>query len=118
MHEFSICQTLVDAVLTEMRKIGSEHVRLLKTRVVVGGLRQIVPEYLEQAYDVLIRDTVAEGSVLKVEVTPVVGKCEDCGWNGDITKGKFCCANCGSKRAQIMGGMELYLDNLEIEEEE
>lgn len=118
MHEFSICQSLVDAVVDEMRKIGPGPVRLLKTRVVVGDLRQVVPEFLEQAYKILTKDTIAENSALEIERLPVSGRCEDCGWCGEMPMGKFGCQACGSARAEIVGGRELYLDNLEIEEEE
>jgi len=117
MHEFSICQSLVDAVVDEMRKIDPKPARLLKTRVVIGKLRQVVPEFLEQAYKILTKDTIAADSALEIECLPVSGRCEDCGWCGEMPVGKFGCQACGSVRAEIVGGRELYLDNLEIEEQ-
>jgi hydrogenase nickel incorporation protein HypA/HybF len=116
MHELSICQSLVDAVLAELTKLDS-NVRLRTTRVVVGGLRQVVPEYLQQAYEVLTKETPAQGSALEVKNTPVIGQCEDCGWQGELSKGGFACRKCASPSAQITGGMELYLESLEIEED-
>ena len=116
MHEFSICQSLVDAVVAEMEKIDPRPTRLLKTRVVVGEMRQVVPEFMEQAYKILTKDTVAEDSTLEIERWPIAGRCEDCGWCGEMPRGKFVCQKCGSARAKITGGMELYLDNIEIEE--
>jgi len=118
MHEFSICQSLVEAVVAELDKVGPDPVRLLKTRVVVGGLRQVVPENLKQAYEILTKDTIAEGSALEVKPAPIIGRCEDCGWQGELPRCEFFCQACGSNKAEIVGGMELYLDNMEIETEE
>jgi len=117
MHELSICQRIVDAVAAEMDKLPAGHGRLLKASVVVGGLRQIVPEYLSDAYAILAKDTVAEASSLEITTVPISGKCEECGWQGQMEKTNFACGSCGSARAEIVGGMELYLDSLEIEEE-
>lgn len=117
MHEFSICQTLVDTVVDEINKIDSKPVRLLKTRVVVGELRQIVPEYLKQAYEILTKDTVADGSTIEIKAIPISGRCEDCGWQGEMPKIEFYCRSCGSNKAEIVGGRELYLESLEIVED-
>jgi hydrogenase nickel incorporation protein HypA/HybF len=118
MHEFSICQSLVDGLLAEMARIDPPPTKLVKTRVVVGGLRQIVPEYLREAYQVLTKETPAEGSVLEVRSTPIVGKCLDCGWEGELEEPFFVCGGCDSCRGEIVGGKELYLESLEVEQDE
>lgn len=118
MHEFSICQSLVEVVIGEMKKVSSGPVHLVKACVVIGRLRQIVPEYLQQAYEILTKDTIAEGSALEVKPAPIIGRCEDCGWQGELPRCEFFCQACGSSKAEIVGGMELYLDNMEIETEE
>ena len=115
MHEFSICKGLVDAVVGEMAKLDPPPVRLVKARVVVGSMRQIVPEYLEEAYGILTKDTIAEGSTLEIKNVEIQGKCEECGWQGDIKSCDFSCPDCKSDKTEVAGGMELYLDNLEVE---
>jgi len=118
MHEFSICESLVDMVVAEMKKLGPGPTRLVKAKVVVGKLRNIVPEFLQQAYEVLTRETPAEGSVIEVVVAPLTGKCEECGWSGSMTADSFRCAGCGSFRAELTGGKELYLEHIEVEQDE
>ncbi len=78
MHEFAICENLVKCVVSEMaeREVASGQLRT--ARVVAGGLRQIVPAYMAQAYEVLTKDTPAEGSVLELKAVPVTGSCRDC----------------------------------------
>jgi len=115
MHEFGIGEELVAAVVTELTRF-SPLPRLQKVRVVVGGLRQVIPDNLLFAYEVLSRDTPAAGSALEIEILPLRGECTDCGWQGEITLPVFQCGSCGAYAMRTLGGMELYLDSLEIEE--
>ena len=113
MHEFSICESLVEGLVAEMKKINPPPQRLLRTRVVVGGLRQVVPEYLQEAYEILTRDTPAAGSVLEIRSAPIVGKCRDCGWQGDVENVLFECGACGSYKIELVGGTELYIESID-----
>ena len=98
-----------------MDKLDVCPARLLRVRAVVGSMRQIVPENLEQCYAVLIKDTVAEGSILEIKSLPVTARCKDCDWNGEMSRDWFFCHACSSPRIEITGGKELYLDNMQIE---
>jgi hydrogenase nickel incorporation protein HypA/HybF len=115
MHEFGIGEELVAAVVSEMGRFSPAS-RLCRVRVVVGGLRQVIPDNLAFAYEVLSRDTPAAGSALEVELLPVRGECAQCGWQGEIHDAVFQCGACGAFAVRTLGGMELYLDSLEIEE--
>lgn len=115
MHEFSICERIVEAVLGELSRLRPAPKRLCKVRVVVGRLHQIVPDYLTFAYDLLTRDTAAEGSEMEFVHAPVVGKCRNCGWSGDIELPIFRCGDCGVLDVELVGGKELYLEHLEVE---
>ena len=118
MHEFSICQEIVTSVLSEMEKVGAP-CRLVKTTILAGKLRQIVPEYLTFAYETLTKDTIAEGSALEVEVVPVVIECRECGWSGEVEGDYFYqCVECKSNKVEIKSGKELYLKSLEVEKDE
>lgn len=118
MHEFNICQTIVDTVVEKMESYNPPRPRLVMARIVIGKLRQLVPEYLKFAYETLTKDTVAQGSVLDIEFKPIIGRCQKCGWSGEMTTFAFKCGECGDVCAEITGGRELYLESLEIEENE
>ena len=118
MHEMSICQGIVEAVVEEMGRLDPPPERLIKIRVVAGGLHQIVPEYLCDAWTYLTRETPAEGSELELAFTPVRGRCrgEGCGWEGEIRPPRFQCPKCERFDLKLTSGKELYLDRMEIEE--
>ncbi len=118
MHEFNICQTIVDSALAHIKGTDSSKVRLVKITVVMGRLRQIVPDYLHSAYELLTKGTIAEGSSLEIKLTPIVFTCDSCGQNTESDKARFRCGSCGSQRGQVSGGRELYLESLEVEEDD
>jgi len=101
-----------------MKKHGAPAGSLRKTRVVVGALHQIVPDNLTFAYEALTRDTPAAGSRLKLKVVPITAACRACGWRGGIRPPVFLCAACHSGGIELITGRELYLDNLEIEQDD
>ena len=115
MHEFAIGEELVKAVLGEMAQLTPPPHNLRSVRVVVGALRQVVPENLAFAYEIFSRDTPAAGSALEITVVPVTALCRDCGWQGQIDDRPFLCRECGAVNLQTLQGMELFLDRLEVE---
>lgn len=118
MHEMSICQGIVEAVVEEMGRLDPPPERLIRVRVVVGALHQIVPEYLCDAWKLLTSDTPAAGSELELAFKPVRGRCRagDCGWEGEITPPIFQCPTCEAFDIELESGKELYLDRMEIEQ--
>lgn len=114
MHEFAICESLVDIVLKELEKLDGS-AQLVKTRVVIGALRQVVPETLTFAYETLTKATRAAGSQLEIQHLPASGRCKHCGWEGTLTSELLVCPECGEVGFDITQGTELYIDSLEIE---
>ena len=117
MHEFGICERIVEGVLEELNRVDPPP-RLIKSRLVVGRLHQLIPEHMRFAYEVLTRDTPAAGSELEVIVKPITGRCRACGWEGEIEPPFFRCGECKERAIETIGGRELYLDSLEIETDE
>lgn len=114
MHEFSIGQRIVDAVLDELGRLDPPAARLCTTRVVVGALHQIVPDQLTSAYELLSEGTPLAGSTLELILAPVVVCCRTCRWKGSIEVPFFRCGACQSLGVDVVGGKELYLDHLEV----
>ena len=119
MHEFSICESLVRAVIEELGKLpaaAGKPPRLLKVRVLCGCLQGIVPESLQLAYELLTRNTPVQGSVLEVESAPARGECRQCGWQGEVTVPFIVCGRCGAADVVLLSGKQMHLTSLEVEE--
>lgn len=117
MHELSICETLVKAAQAELKKLPPG-ARLKTVRVAAGKLHQIVPENMTFAYEALTQGTPLAGSVLTITPLPISARCRACGWSGAIQDLVFTCGACGAGDLEITGGRELYLENLEVEEDD
>jgi len=117
MHEFSICEGIVQAALEEMARVDPPAIALHKTTVIVGEMHQIVPDNMVFAYEVLTRDTKAAGSELELKFVPIKAKCAECGWEGEIRQPLFLCGACASGSIELLSGKELYVENLEIEQD-
>jgi hydrogenase nickel incorporation protein HypA/HybF len=78
-----------------------------------------VPEYLQAAYEALTKDTIAEQSVLEIREIPIVGQCAACGWEGELTVGHgFECTACAAPIPELSSGRELFLEKVEIEQDD
>jgi len=115
MHEFSICQSLVAAVLAELKKNPTRAKRLKKANVVAGQYHRLVPAGLKFAYEILAKNTPAEGSKLSIKTAPLKLKCNQCGWRGATRDIVFLCRKCKKADVEIIGGKELYLESIELE---
>ena len=118
MREYSLCAGIVAAVVQEYERIDPPPARLKRVKVVAGSLHQIVPEYLVSAYELLSRETPAEGSEMDLVMAPIVCRCRACGWEGGIDPPFFQCGSCEKLDVDVVGGNELYLESLEVEEDE
>ena len=115
VHEFSIVQTIVQAVLAELKKVQPS--RLVRARIVAGHLHQIVPASLTFAYKVLTKEAPAAGSRLSIRRVPITAECRQCHWRGKIKGALFICGKCKAGDLEITGGKELYLDSIEVEKD-
>ena len=113
MHELSIVEGILEAVIPEVEKYNVNKVLSIKRRI--GELSGVVPECINYYFDIASRDTVAEGAKIVIEKVPVTIKCPDCGYDGVIKIGHFKCPECGGTGFKIISGKEYYVDSVEAE---
>jgi hydrogenase nickel incorporation protein HypA/HybF len=112
MHELSIADALVQIV--------SRHAdgrRVTRVEVKVGHLRQVVPDALEFAFELVAQGTPAEGAQLVMEEVPAEVRCESCGAHTVLEMFPAQCRACGSLSVAVTGGDELLVEALELEEQ-
>ena len=115
MHELSIISSVVDTVTESLTAYPGARVKEVRLRV--GALASVVRESLEFCYGIATEGTPLEGSMLVVNVLPVVMYCVPCG--ADVTlQGvqSFRCPQCGEPCSDLRQGRELEIDSIEIEE--
>jgi hydrogenase nickel incorporation protein HypA/HybF len=118
MHEWSICQHMVNAAQDELKKLSRPGARLLCMRVKIGDLHAIVDENLRMAYQALTEHTPLAGSVLELIHIPIEARCKTCGKTCGVQNSFFVCAHCGSVSLEVVSGRELFIENLEVSYDE
>ncbi len=110
MHELSIAEGVIGVV--ERHAHGHP---VTKVELKVGHLRQVVPDALTFAFELVAQGTVAEGAELEMEHVPAAGRCGGCGKHTPLPDFPLVCRVCGSPDVEVTQGEELLVDSLEME---
>lgn len=113
MHEASIAQSILDIVLETATKNGASKVR--SVNLLIGKLSAIETSSLTTAFDVLKEGTIANESVLNIELIDIKGRCADCGFESVYEEYYFTCKKCGSYNVEILEGEELSIKDIEVD---
>jgi hydrogenase nickel incorporation protein HypA/HybF len=116
MHELGIAQSVLEAVSAEAARHGGA--KPVKVAVRVGELSAVDPEALRFAFDALTRESELEGLQLVIESCPRRHRCRKCSSEFAVKDFDFHCPHCGSEDTECIGGDELHLAYLELEEHE
>ncbi len=111
MHELSISSAIVD---TAVRHAAGRKVSVVSVRI--GHLRQAIPSSLEFYFEIVTRETLAEGAVLELEIVPGRLLCNDCEHDWATEAPAFRCPNCGSADVAVLAGNELEVESIEVED--
>lgn len=107
MHDYHAVEALLDRITTELT--GGERVVRVTIRVGPG----LSPEALEQAYEILTKDTPLQGSSLVIEQRHDERECPACGewWTvtpDNLAGHSLVCPSCGALSSlEGSAGMEL-----------
>ena len=113
MHELSLAEAINNTV-TGLCGL-SEWTRVRRVALKIGHMRQVDPELLSFAFEVVARGTVSEGAELSILELPVVFKCHACGKESTSEETAFVCPACGGTNVELLSGMELTIDSMEVE---
>lgn len=112
MHEMSICEGLRDVIEEQARAHKVE--RVTRVRLEIGRFASIEPEALHFAFDVVMRNSVAEGAELIVIDLPGRALCYDCMEEKTIEHRLDPCPSCGGGKMMPQGGDEMRIKDLEV----
>ena len=113
MHEFSIAEDLSAIVLDTA--LSNNLSKVSKVNIIFGQMIQIVPDIFEFAFIETVKNSVAEGAQLNIEILPIKMECMNCGNYFQVNENRFECRNCGSTDLGIIQGNELFIKSIEGE---
>ena len=114
MHEASLAASIIETVCREAGEHGGG--RVPKIRLRLGEASHVVTESLRFAFDVLSKETNAEGAELEFERVPLRVRCRRCGAESGIAEDRWVCGSCGEAALDIINGMEMEIDSFDMED--
>ncbi len=115
MHELPVTERILDVVKAHAEKNNVQ--KVISINLNVGELSDLEDEWIQNYFDYLSKDSVAEGAKLKIERIPVVMQCDDCSksFQVDIKEMKeIQCPECDSKKGTLISGKEYYIKDMEV----
>ena len=113
MHEYGMCDGIVDAV--QRRAAGR---RVARVKVRVGVMHRIVEEAFHHAFAHAAEGTEAGDAAIDIVVVPVKVVCRSCGATFDSEDLAIACASCSGVDLDLAGGDELVLESIEYDADE
>ena len=113
MHELAVTESLLEIALRHAERAGAR--RIVRLNLVVGELASIVDESVQFYWDIISRDTIAEGAQLRFDRVPGTLRCMRCGHVFPIDGANYTCPECGEARVVVAGGDEFRLDSIEVD---
>lgn len=112
MHEMSICESILGLLRDQAQ--AQDFSKVERVCLEIGPLSGVEIEALKFGFDVVMRDTLADGARLEIIETPGTAWCMPCGQSVTIEERFDACPLCGSHQLQVTGGEELRIKELEV----
>ncbi len=114
MHELSLTQSIMDIIEDYAQRHRFEKVNSLKLSF--GRLASIEPKALSFAFNVLSKETKAEGAKMEFDILPVVIYCMSCEKEVEVGGYTAICPHCDGEEVMLTGGTEeLKLVELDVD---
>ncbi len=113
MHEMSLCEGVLQVLQTEAKTQGFN--KVIAVWLEIGDLSSVEPEAMLFSFDVVTRNSLADGAKLNIINVPGNAWCMQCSKTVTVKQRFDECPDCGSYQLQVTGGDEMKIKELEVE---
>ena len=113
MHEMSLCEGILQVMETEAQKQGFSQVK--NVWLEIGELAGVELDAMMFSFEVITRNSLADGAILNIISIPGSAWCMQCSDNVAVKQRFDACPECGSYQLQVTGGDEMKIKELEVE---
>ncbi len=109
----ALVSSLLDQVEQLMTRHEAQHVSSI--RVSIGEFSGVDYELFQSAYEIFVDGSRARGARLKLELVPLVARCNSCGHEFTVSRYRFQCPTCEHSDVRVLRGEELVLEQVILE---
>lgn len=113
MHELPVTESILEIALRHAEQGGAS--RITDLYLVIGQLSSIVDDSVQFYWDLVSKDTAAEGARLHFRRIPTEMVCLDCSQRYAPAEDDLACPSCGGVRIQVAAGEEFYLEAIDVD---
>jgi hydrogenase nickel incorporation protein HypA/HybF len=113
MHELSVTESILEIALRHANNANAK--RITNLYLVIGQLASIVDDSVQFYWDIISKDSIAEGAVLHFRRLPAVLACQECNIQYSPDSHSFSCPNCNSDRVKVISGEEFYMEAIDVD---
>jgi hydrogenase nickel incorporation protein HypA/HybF len=113
MHELAVTESILEITLRHAEQ--AQVSRVTDLYLVIGKLSSLVDDSVQFYWDIISKDTLAEGAKLHFRRLPVELVCLNCGRRYSPAGEDFACPDCQSERIKVVAGEEFFLESIEVE---
>ncbi|NWG05647.1 MAG: hydrogenase maturation nickel metallochaperone HypA [Chloroflexi bacterium] len=113
MHELAVTQSILDISLRHAGEAGAK--RITDINLVIGQFSSIVDDSVQFYWDIIAKETIAQGARLHFNRIPGEMTCNACGHTFRPTDETFECPACSSVTVRITKGEEFRVESIDVE---
>ena len=113
MHELPVTQAILKIALKHANEADAK--RIENIHIVMGELSTNVDDSVQFYWDIIAKDTLAEGAKLHFRRVPAELQCMACFEKYHPDGDELLCPKCGSVGAKIIAGEEFYVEAIDID---
>jgi hydrogenase nickel incorporation protein HypA/HybF len=113
MHELSVTESILEISLRHGQNAKAK--RITNLYLVIGQLASIVDDSVQFYWDIISKETIAEGAILHFKRIPAILLCKECNHQFTPNKGGFECPKCKGSKITIVSGEEFFMEAIDVE---
>jgi hydrogenase nickel incorporation protein HypA/HybF len=113
MHELSVTESILEISLRHAKKVDAK--RITNLYLVIGQLASIVDDSVQFYWDIISKDTIADGSKLHFRRIPATLMCKECDNQFTPDGSGYECPKCKGSNIKIISGEEFFMEAIDVE---
>jgi hydrogenase nickel incorporation protein HypA/HybF len=113
MHELAVTESILEISLRHAEEAGAERIKDL--HLVIGQLSSFVDDSIQFYWEMISKDTPAEGSQLHFRRIPAEMQCQACEQRFSPGELDFNCPACGGVDVRITAGDAFYIEAMDVD---
>lgn len=113
MHELPVAESILKIALDHAKNAGAKKITALN--LVIGEMASVVDDSVQFYWDIIAKDTIAEGAVLNFRRVQAELQCMACFHKYQPDGRELVCPRCGGVGAKIIAGEEFTLESIDVE---